>query len=159
MTVVADRKVPASYKEVSAKKLETTTEPLTVQIGGDALIAEPRPDLAGLRITRPVVGGVYLVGPEGFLHHVPNGDTYNNLFKNWDGIFETIDQIAKGEPLTVGAILARGSGRDAVFLVSNNVKRWITSPAVMDKYYFTYKNIVQVPAILIDFIPTGEPWR
>ena len=34
-------------------------------------------------------------------------------------------------------------------------KRHVASPAAMDKYYFNWKRIVQIPAVIVDRIPNG----
>jgi len=119
----------------------------------------PRPDLAGLRLT-PLTGGpIYLVNPEGLLQWIPNPETYNNLFKDWDGV-QKIDtaSLPIATALTNGAVLTRGNGSNPVYIVTNGKKRWITSPAVMDKYHFEWNHIFVVPQTLVDAIPTGGNW-
>jgi hypothetical protein len=63
-----------------------------------------------------------------------------------------------GAALSDGAILAKGSLSAKVYLVSNGRKRWITSPATMDKYYFNWSRVYVVPQILIDSMVTGASW-
>ena len=120
---------------------------------------QPRPDLAGARLW-PLVGpNVYLVNPEGFLQLVPDPATYNNLFIDWNGITRTdIANIALGPPLSSGAMLAKGDSSPTVWVISNGVKRGVTSPEVMTKYYFNWNHVMTVPQILIDSIPSGSPW-
>lgn len=145
--------VPAAEIEV-----KTALPNVTVGLTADAM-AIPRPDLAGLRLT-PLKGGpVYLVNPEGFLQLIPNPQTYNNLFRDWNNIVKAdLIGIAMGNPLTDGAVLAKADNSDAVFIVTNGVKRWITSAASMDKYYFSWNAIVTAPHVLVDFVPTGHAW-
>jgi hypothetical protein len=115
-----------------------------------------RPDLNGFRIKHPN-GTVYLI-LDGKRRHVPNPDTYNSLFRNWDGIITDVDvdSITDGGALSDGAVLAKPNNGPAVFLVSNNQKRHVTSPAVMDKYNFSWDRVVTVPHVLLDFIGTGN---
>ena len=67
-----------------------------------------------------------------------------------------IDRIPEGPPLLDGAILFRGAGHPEVYMIDDAGKRWVTSPAAMDKYYFKWNRIVEVPAILVPFIPKGD---
>jgi hypothetical protein len=101
-----------------------------------------------------------MVYPDGFLRWIPNPATYNNLFRDWNGVIisTVIPDIARGAKLTDGAVLVEGTGTIPVYLVSNGLKRWITSPAVMDKYYFNWKTVFQVPPVLADFVTTGPSW-
>ena len=149
----------AEQTTVPADEIEVRTEPLAVKIGMAAGVA-PRPDLAGLRLKAPNDATLYLVDPDGFLRSIPNPATYNNLFRDWNGVVISTDipSISQGLNLTDGAVLVTASGTALVYLVSNGIKRWITSPATMDKYYFNWKTIFSVPHILVDSIPTGSSW-
>ena len=143
-----------------AKDLEVKTEPPVLKLGTTPQTTVPRPDLAGLRLITPNNPAIYLVDPLGFLRWIPDPATYNNLFRDWNGIVTDVDliNIAQGGPLSSGALLAQGIGTFEVYLVSNAAKRWITSPAAMDKYYFNWDRIVQVPDILVEYIPLGPNW-
>ncbi len=145
---------------VPAKEIEVKTEPVEVTkgIAPEGLVS-PRPDLAGLRLT-PLTGGpIYLVNPEGLLQWIPNPNTYNNLFRDWNGVYR-VDTATMpiGTALSDGAILVKGNASAAVYLVSNSRKRWITSPAAMDKYYFNWNHVYVVPQILVNSILTGNNW-
>lgn len=113
------------------------------------------PDLNGFRVKHPN-GTVYLI-LDGKRRHVPNPDTYNSLFRNWDGIVTDVDvdDITDGGPLTNGAVIAKPNNGDPVYLVSNEVKRHVTSPAAMDKYHFSWDKVITVPYVLLDSIKTG----
>jgi hypothetical protein len=141
----------------SAAKLKTMALALGVN---PAEAPIPRPDLSGARLKSPTNPDVYLVDPEGYLRLIPDPDTYNNLFRDWNGITESTDlnEIARGSDITDGAVLAKASNSDPVYLISNGIKRWITSPGVMDKYYFNWGNIVGLPQTAIDPIPQGANW-
>lgn len=145
---------------VPAEEIEVKTAPASVTVGlASEAMAIPRPDLSGLRLT-PLKGGpVYLVNPEGYLQLIPNPQTYNNLFRDWNNVIkEDLINIAMGAPLTDGAVLAKADNSDAVYIVTNGVKRWVTGPGSMDKYYFKWEAILTVPHVLVDFIPTGQHW-
>lgn len=115
-----------------------------------------RPDLNGYRIKHPD-GTVYLI-LDGKRRHIPNPKTYENLFRNWDGIIVDVDvdQITDGGALSDGAVLARPKEGAYVYLVSNGSKRHVTSPGVMDKYHFSWHRVNDVPHILLDFINEGS---
>jgi len=146
---------------VPAKELEVLTKPYDLKIGFKFLTnSDPYPQYSGLRIT-PLTGGkVYLINPEGCRQYIPNPDTYNNLFRDWNGIIRVvdIDAITLDQDISVGAILAKGTSTNKIYLISNNRKRWIVSPAVMDKYYFDWRKVYVVPQILINSIPSGANW-
>jgi hypothetical protein len=102
-----------------------------------------------------------MVDPDGFLRWIPDPATYNNLFRDWNGVVISteIPNIAQGSPLTSGAVLVLGIGSNAVYIASNGMKRWITSPATMDKYNFNWNTVFHVPGVLVNFIPTGAAWH
>jgi hypothetical protein len=94
-----------------------------------------------------------------FLQWIPNPNTYNNLFVDWNGVYRVdTATMAIGPALSDGAVLAKGNASAAVYIVSNGKKRWIISPAVMEKYHFNWNHIFVVPQVLIDSIPTGNNW-
>jgi hypothetical protein len=153
----------AVHKTVSAKEIEVKTDLPKVKVGMDPTpesMMVPRPDLAGLRLKAPNAAPIYLVDPDGFLRWIPDPVTYNNLFRDWNGVVISTDipTIARGLDLTSGAVLALAAGSAPIYIVSNGHKRWITSPATMDKYYFSWNTVVQIPHVLVDFIPTGPSW-
>ncbi|MFE3644776.1 hypothetical protein ACFXOM_28010 [Streptomyces sp. NPDC059169] len=122
-------------------------------------IAQPprvRPDLNGLRIKDISGPAIYLV-LDGKRRHVPNPETYNNLFRDWNGIQHVVDAAAidNGDPLSDGAFLGKAPNAPEVYLVSNGVKRWITSPAAMDKYHFAWNRIASISPVALHAIPTG----
>jgi hypothetical protein len=147
-------------KTVPAHEIEVKTDPLVLKMGMAPSAVGPRKDLAGLRLKAPNAAPIYLVDPDGLLRWIPNPATYNNLFRDWNGVIISLDipNITRGPDLTNGAVLARGAGTAPVYIVSNGIKRWITSPATMDKYYFNWNTVFQVPEVLVDFTPTGSSW-
>jgi hypothetical protein len=145
---------------VPSEEIAVRTDPIEVASGLNIEnFSLARPDLAGLRVTSLTRGPIYLVNPEGLLQWVPNPPTYNNLFRDWNGVI-SLDTapLSIGTALSDGAILAKGHVSAPVYIISNGKKRWITSPAAMDKYYFAWERIYVVPQVLIDSIPTGNSW-
>ncbi len=117
-----------------------------------------RTDLNGQRFIDRRTNAVYLV-IDGRRSWVPDPATYRNLFLNWNGIKDVIDiqSVDLGPSLSTGAFLGRAHGRAEVYLVSNGVKRHVTSMAAMDRYYFSMSKVVNLPPLSIDSIPTGAP--
>jgi hypothetical protein len=116
-----------------------------------------RPDLAGLRIKDPVGPRVYLIDDDGTKRWISDVPTYNALFRDWNGI-ENIagtNTIDDGADITVGAVLAKSNQFANVYLIDNGMKRRISNPAVMDKFYFAWNKIQVVPEVVLDFIPSG----
>jgi hypothetical protein len=145
------------FTEVNAKDIEVKTESLVPSLGmklspSDAL---PRPDLAGVRI-KSNDPKIYLINPEGILQWIPDSMTYNNLFLDFNGVVLDINlngNFIIGEPLTSGAILVRGDRTPWVYFLSNNIRRWITSPRAMDKWHLNPSKVYIVPPILVFSIP------
>ena len=129
-------------------------------MGVTSLAAAPRPDLAGYRIQIPGQPSVWLIDQQGYKRGIPNPTTYNNLFRNWSGIVADVDanEIANGPGLDDGAVLLKGSATPSVYIIDGGKKRGITSPAVMDQYYFNWGTIVVIPDILLNAIPNGSIW-
>jgi hypothetical protein len=120
----------------------------------------PRPDLAGARIEQTGTPAIYLVDVDGTLRHVPDPTTYNNLFRDWNGIqqLSNLSGITVGPELSSGAHLAIAQETlVTVYLIDNNSKRWVTSPAVMDKFYFNWSQIQKVPQSTLDALHDGPP--
>ncbi len=147
------------YKTEDASKIMEETQLANVSLGIDSKsLKEPRYDLAGLRVKLPNKPDIYLILPDGCKHHIPNSNTYNNLFKDWNNIVIDldIDEIPTGIPISNGAVLTRGNQTGSVFLVTNNCKRHITSPKMMEKYSFDWAKVYIIPQIIVDNIPTGN---
>jgi len=115
-----------------------------------------RPDLNGLRVQLPGDPAIYLMDG-GKKRHIPDPPTYNNLFRDWNGVIQEIDvgTIDVGTPISVGAVLAAGFGDAAIYLIDQGVKRHIGNPATMDRYYFGWNKVFHVPPIIIAAVPFG----
>jgi len=119
-------------------------------------LSGPRPELNGLRVKMPNRQEIYLID-SGYRRWIPNQATYDNLFRDRSGIISDInvDAIPLGANITSGAMLARASGTAPVYLIDQNVKRWIVSPAIFDQYWFASKQICTVSPVIINAIPSG----
>jgi len=116
-----------------------------------------RPDLAGYRIKEQGQPPVYLIDDDGTRRWIPNPQTYDNLFRDWDGIVQDLDinEIDQGPDITDGAILGKAPNAAPIYLISNDVKRWVTSPAVMDKFHFSWDAVQQVAESVLEALPSG----
>jgi len=149
--------VPGSAEAAPAAR---GSAPGAAAVAGPAVHLWPRPDLSGLRVKSPNTAPIYLVDPEGYRRWIPNPATYNNLFRDWTGVAVDLgtNLISARPALDDGAFLARAPGTAPVYLVSNGVKRWVVSPATMDKYWFDWNKVRAVPAPALNSIPTGPSW-
>ncbi|MES2266976.1 MAG: hypothetical protein V4520_09460 [Bacteroidota bacterium] len=107
--------------------------------------------------SRISVGDALYLVLDGQVRHIPNPETYKNLFDTWDSVIKSEEGLQKiGQPLTEGAYLSKADG-DRVYLVIDGVKRWIASPQVFKKYRFNEKEIKHVNPAQQNAIPTGNP--
>jgi len=151
----------ATMQKVPAKEIEVKTEQIRILTGVNPQTnLQPRRDLAGCRLKMPNAAPVYVINPEGYRQWIPDPSTYNNLFANWNEIYVYLDadKIALAPPLSVGAVLAKSSNNTAVYLISNGVKRWIINPPIFDKFDFAWDQILVLPPVVVDAIPTGPNW-
>ena len=121
----------------------------------------PRPDQAGSRRVAPGGSSVFVVDGDGYRHLIPNHLTYNRLFRSWQGIVDDpdLERMAERPALTSGAMLIRGDLSTALYLLDHGIKRCIPSPAVVDKYGFSWERIEVLKQFLVDTIPNGRPWK
>ena len=144
------------------KQLQTNLFLIVGLLYCSSIMAEEtlRPDLNGLRMKSPSSAAIYLID-EGRRRAIPSHQTYNNLFRDWEGIVVdiNINDITSGPLLSEGAILVKSHHIDGVYLIDNGMKRGISSGQLMDKYHFSWKKIRTVDRILLDFIPNGETFK
>lgn len=110
----------------------------------------------GTRILDTSSGSVYLA-LDGALRHIPDPQTYTNLYKDWSGIVSrpNVDNYLIGAPITEGASLVKGTPDNKVFLLLEGGKRWISSTPVFDRFGFNWSAIRTVPADELNAIPDG----
>lgn len=125
-----------------------------MQEKADLGTGEPRPDLDGLQVAKPGDVSIWLIANGGYRKGIP-GDTYLNLFLPNSTVVRDINvtSIPEQAGITSGAILARGAG-STVYLMTNGTK-WPITAGGFKRYQFNPAKIVDVPQILLDFIPDG----
>jgi hypothetical protein len=142
-----------------------STSPYIISVGlslaeatNEETVATVRPDCNGLRIQKPGDQALYLID-RGQKRHIPNPDTFNNLFRNWSHVEDLyiFDSIETGPPLPDGAILAAAIGSGAVYLLDLGCKRHVTGPSVMKKYNFNWDRVYKLPPLTLANIPLGDP--
>jgi hypothetical protein len=125
------------------------------------MVSNPLPgQVEGARVQQAGTPEIYLIDDAGSKRGIPDPTTYYNLFRDWNGIQQVADVsgIPSGPDITSGAYLAIAQETmQTVYLVDNGQKRGVTSPAVMDKFYFNYGTIRPVPQSTLDALPTGFP--
>jgi hypothetical protein len=142
-----------------SKGLEAATKQALAEAVGAAQVGitpEPMPQLNGLLLQLPGNPKVYLV-LNAFRCWVPDPATFNNLFVAGATITPDINigVVSEGPALSSGAVLAKSTDSDRVYLVSNGVKMWIPSPAIFTRYQFNSAKVQVVAPILINSIPNG----
>ncbi|MBV8523410.1 MAG: hypothetical protein JOY71_15015 [Acetobacteraceae bacterium] len=115
-----------------------------------------RRDLDGLRLQTPGDPAVYMID-QGTKRHVADPQTYTALFRDWNSIVQDADtnEIDTGPEIAAGTALVQGFGDAHVYLVDQGTKRWIESPATMDRYDFDWNKIFRVPMGAIQAMPDG----
>jgi hypothetical protein len=111
--------------------------------------------LDGLHVKHPDRPEVYLM-ERGERRHIPVEETYESLFCDDDRVCvdSRFEEVPFGVPLSPGAVLAKAWDAEAVYLISNGQKRWV-SEATMERYGFSGDNIHEVAPILLQSIPDG----
>ena len=99
-------------------------------------------------------GGLFLLLDK-LAHHIPNPETFNHLFANWNNIREVgADSVQTGAPVSAGAHLASADGK--VYFMNAGVKRWIMSPIAFNNFNFDWNKIKNISAGGLDNIPEGK---
>ncbi len=117
--------------------------------------AAPAPEYNGRLFQIPGHTEIYLI-LNGYLRHVPDWETFQELFSN--GRIEPadiLDFISKGPALTKGAMLIRGKEVNKTYLLTDKVKMWIPNPTIFEQYHFDAAQVRVDPQIVLDFIPDG----
>lgn len=125
-------------------------------------MGQVRTDHNGNRIRHIASKRVFLVD-EGKLRYIPHPDTLTTILRNWDGIIDVpnLDEWVEGRDIRRDAKLEQGTPSGKVYLIDQPErdgewkKRYISSPAVMDKYHFRWPGHKTADATL-DGIPDGN---
>jgi hypothetical protein len=108
----------------------------------------------GLRIQAPGDPAVYLIDSDGTRRHIPDPQTYTNLFGDYNILTHSLSGIPAGPDLSSGAYLAIGDG-PTTYLVTNGEKRWITTQAVFNQFAFNGNKIQTVQQQTLEALPNG----
>ena len=116
-----------------------------------------RRDLDGLRLQTPGDAAIYMIG-QGKKRHIADPNTYNSLYREWNSVVPDVDlnEIDGGEEIAPGTNLIQGYGDAAVYLLDGGRKRWIQSPATMDRYDFDWRKVIRVPMSVINSLQNGS---
>jgi hypothetical protein len=95
---------------------------------------------------------------------IPSPDVFNNFKYRWEninlisdallGYYPEGEELGKYDDYPEGSLL-KGAGPE-IYLVENGKRRWITSPAVMEKYQLEWRNIIQVDDKDLNKIEKGD---
>ena len=134
----------------------TTNQRAAAGTAPSGITPSPAPQYNGTLRQAPNTAPVYLV-INGALCWIPDPQTFNNLITPGAKIITdpNLDEIAVGTPLTSGAVLAKASGDQPTYLVSNGVKMWVPNPTIWGDYQFNWGQVQTVPFIVIESIPSG----
>jgi len=104
-------------------------------------------------IKEPTNSTVYLISPTGFKRP---------MFDMTDlGFYGSAKEIVSVNEQTIDALpdayLIRAQGDDKVYLIDQNIKRWITSPAVMEKLDLSFDDVVEVDPRELNYYEEGNP--
>jgi hypothetical protein len=145
---------------VDPKTREVQTPRPDVSLGFDPQgFLNPQPEFNGTRFKDPNSAAVFLVD-QGFRRLIVNAQTYNALFRDWDGIVtgtgaEALMQFLPDGAQINGDALVNGD-TVPVYLLDVGTKRRIANSHTMDVYHFKWAAIYKVPQIAINSIPDGS---
>jgi hypothetical protein len=89
-------------------------------------------------------------------HHIPNENTFNQLFANWNRIQEIDSSMVPiGKPLVNGAHLASADGK--AYFINGTEKRWIMNPLAFNSYNFDWNKIRKVTVEDLRSLTDGMP--
>lgn len=123
----------------------------------EASLAQRVPNLNGARVKSGA--SIYLID-DGMARHIPDPQTYNRLFRAWDQYADlNLSSFRVGPSISSRAFLMRADGRPEVYFVEYGTKRWISTPQVMERYYFNWDAVRVVPMSELRKYQTGAPLR
>ena len=154
--------ISEKHEHVDPQSIQVARAPdaAPVGVGVQPAVVQTNPDYNGYRVKADDSPKIYLV-LFGLRRWIIDPDDYNHLFRDWGGVLrfpKTSDLdaiIPESESLTPGVRLAKGQGSAPIYLITDTVRMWVTSPAVMDKYWFSWDQVVVVPDVVIGSIPLG----
>ena len=117
---------------------------------------EPHPELNGYLVKLPKTDPIYLI-IDGKKCHVPNPETFNNLFLGSAHVEENslLRLVSDGQSLETGAMLIKANGNPTYYLLTNGKKRKIHNPDVLNQYQFL-ASFSSFPPIVVNSITNGD---
>ncbi|MBG9516375.1 hypothetical protein ABE47_30935 [Bacillus thuringiensis] len=118
----------------------------------------------GYRVKEVGKSAIYLVD-RGMKRHITDSGTYNRIFKKWDGIleFQSLHTIPNGRSIDQDMGLVQFENDSTIYFLDKDatgkpMKRWITSPSIMNKYAF-HSEVSTLPQWMKNAIPNGAAIR
>ncbi|QDZ77064.1 hypothetical protein D0437_30410 [Bacillus cereus] len=118
----------------------------------------------GYRVKEVGKPAIYLVD-RGTKRHITDADTYNRIFKGWDGVleFQSLHTIPNGRSIDQDMGLVRFENNSELYFFDKDatgkpMKRWITSSFIMNKYAF-HTEASMLPQWMKNAIPNGAAIR
>jgi hypothetical protein len=119
------------------------------------------PELSGKRLRAPGSDAVYVIDQNGYRRGIPNAETYDSLFRDWESVEENdiVEEITSRPDLSKGAFLGREPGTSGVYLFTDKVRFGIASAATMDKYGFDWNKVRDTPDFVFGYVQELGTWR
>ncbi|WP_254849758.1 hypothetical protein [Bacillus cereus] len=118
----------------------------------------------GYRVKEVGKPDIYLVD-RGMKRYITDRDTYNRIFKNRDGVleFQSLHTIPNGRNIDQDMGLIQFENDSFIYFLDKDatgkpMKRWITSPSLLNKYAFHAEASV-LPQWMKNAIPNGAAIR
>ncbi|MGE6964096.1 hypothetical protein ACQKIW_30440 [Bacillus thuringiensis] len=118
----------------------------------------------GYRVKEVGKPAIYLVD-RGMKRYITDSDTYNRIFKNWEGVleFQSLHTIPNGRSIDQDMGLVRFEQDSFIYFLDKDatgkpMKRWITSLSIFNKYAF-HSEASMLPQWMKNAIPDGAAIR
>ena len=144
---------------LSSVLLLATTESTFHQSVNAQSFQRNRPDLNGLLIRNPGNGMIFWVD-RGQRRYIENMTIYGRLFVSNHRDYLDTDAVEPGSPITDDNRLVRCGENghplfSRVYLLDQGTKRYVTSPAAMNKNNFNWKGVSNIDCPVLQSIPDG----
>ncbi|WP_240792586.1 hypothetical protein [Bacillus thuringiensis] len=118
----------------------------------------------GYRVKEVGKPAIYLVD-RGMKRHITDSNTYNRIFKNWNGVleFQSLHTLPNGRSIDQVMGLIRFEKDSELYFLDKDatgkpMKRWITSQFILNKYAF-HSESSMLPQWMKNTIPNGAAIR
>jgi len=156
-TFVREENNPRVWLRLDNHRLWLRTPEIFEKVGGVWEDVVLRPILAEIPlfkfIKKEKEAAVYLVTPSGFKRPMPDIKAlnfYGQLSETVTVDDHLIDVLPDNE-------LIRAKGDVKVYWLDQKIKRWITSPATLERLGFDFSQVVEVDPRELDYYPEGTP--